>query len=136
MLVGTGLWVIALATPYWLIHVPGAEQPDTPPSTATTPSSFINRKVIWAHSGIWRKCELVELYHSNYGEPDATLQCNPTLDTASISDVRRWRWECWTLSRLPGPASELAVAGAGALVSVAACVLSWHALRHPHHTYR
>ena len=67
MLLGTGLWVIALATPYWLILIPGPElsQIDTPSNLT---SSFINRKVVWAYSGIWRKCQLVELYHSNYGE--------------------------------------------------------------------
>ena len=67
VLVGTGLWVIALATPYWLIHIPGAELTDNDtPSNVTT--SLIDRKVVWAYSGIWRKCQLVELYHSNYGK--------------------------------------------------------------------
>ena len=50
------------------------------------------------------------------------------------------RWECWTLVTLSGPAtlirSELSVAGAGMLISVAACAFSWHAIRHPHYTYR
>lgn len=120
VLLGTGLWVIALATPYWLILIPGPElsQIDTPSNLT---SSFINRKVVWAYSGIWRKCQLVELYHSNY-------------------DVRMVRWECWTLVTLSAPASliraELSVAGAGALISVAACVFSWAAIRHPHYTYR
>ena len=67
VLVGTGLWVIALATPYWLIHIPGEEltDNDTPSNIST---SLIDRKVVWAYSGIWRKCQLVELYHSNYGK--------------------------------------------------------------------
>ena len=56
------------------------------------------------------------------------------------SDVRVVRWECWTLVTLSAPASliraELSVAGAGALISVAACVFSWAAIRHPHYTYR
>ena len=57
-----------------------------------------------------------------------------------MSDVRMVRWECWTLVTLSGPAtlirSELSVAGAGLLISVAACAFSWHAIRHPHYTYR
>lgn len=135
VLVGTGLWVIALATPYWLIHIPDTDTPPDTPSNLT--SSFINRKVVWAYSGIWRKCQLVELYHSNYGE---SVTSSDTLLLTMTSDVRMVRWECWTLVSLSAPASliraELSVAGAGALVSVAACVFSWAAIRHPHYTYR
>ena len=56
------------------------------------------------------------------------------------SDVRLLRWECWSLASLSAPASliraELSVAGAGALISVSACVFSWAAIRHPHYIYR
>ena len=54
--------------------------------------------------------------------------------------MRLVRWECWSLVSLSGPAtlirSELSVAGVGALLSVAACVCSWLAIRQPHYSYR
>ena len=80
VLVGTGLWVIALATPYWLIHIPGEEltDNDTPSNIST---SLIDRKVVWAYSGIWRKCQLVELYHSNYGKSLTTNQSKSCFDS-------------------------------------------------------
>ena len=54
VLLGTILWLVSLATPYWLIHL-------TPPGRTG---------LVWGYSGIWSKCELVDLPHL--------------------------RWECWS----------------------------------------
>ena len=44
VLLGTILWLVSLATPYWLIHL-------TPPGSPG---------VVWGYSGIWSKCDLLE----------------------------------------------------------------------------
>ena len=57
---GTGLWVVALATPYWLVFTPAKPG-----------------RLLWAHSGIWQKCDLVD------GEPTPS----------------GLRWHCWDTLR-------------------------------------
>ena len=51
VLVGTGLWLVALATPYWMIHIAGQE-----PWEGGNSSSDL----VWGHTGVWRKCDLVQ----------------------------------------------------------------------------
>ena len=73
VLLGTGLWLVALATPYWIIHIAGPDH---------------ERGLVWGHSGVWRKCDLVDSEHG-------------------------LRWECWyTLSFQSALIrSELSLAG-------------------------
>ena len=64
VLVGTGLWLVALATPYWMIHIAGTEK-----GTMGNSSSDL----VWGHTGVWRKCDLVQMLPNDSGV----------------------RWECW-----------------------------------------
>ena len=45
VLLGTGLWLVALITPYWIIHIAGAGH---------------EMGLVWGHSGVWRKCDLLD----------------------------------------------------------------------------
>ena len=97
---GTGLWITALATPYWLIHIPVEDE-----------------RIIWGHSGIWQKCELVE--------ENAGLQ-----------------WECWDSFKIDSTSfsvilrSELSLSGVTLLLTMGALIFSWYSINHPKYTYR
>ena len=99
VLLGTGLWLVALATPYWIIHIAGPEH---------------ERGLVWGHSGVWRKCDLVE------------------------SSEQGLRWECWyTLSFQSALIrSELSLAGVAVLLTLAAFMFSWYSINHPKYTFR
>ena len=60
VLVGTILWLVSLATPYWLIHL-------TPPGSSG---------LVWGYSGIWSKCELVD-------SPELRWECWSTINIQS-----------------------------------------------------
>jgi len=110
VLAGTGLWVVALATPYWVIHIGG--DLDTNTSVASDHSTLV-----WGHSGIYSKCDLVELVDG---------------------EVTRLEWHCWyTLSvRSDLIRSELSLAGVAVILTVAATVFSWYSITYPKYTYR
>ena len=97
---GTGLWVAALATPYWLIHIPVDDE-----------------RIIWGHSGIWQKCDLVE-------------------------ENEKLQWECWDSFRMDSSSlstmlrSELSLSGVTLLLTIGALIFSWYSINHPKYTYR
>ena len=102
---GTGFWITALATPYWLIHIPDG-------------GTGSRSNLVWGHSGIWRKCDLVE--------SETKLQ-----------------WECWhTLSISSNPSlavmlrSELSLSGVTLLLTIGALLFSWYSINNPKYTYR
>ena len=76
---------------------------------------------MWAHTGIWTKCDLVEVGVAGAGEAGL-------------------RWECWDMISLQSQStlirSELSVAGVGALLTVAATLFSCYSISHPRYTYR
>ena len=100
VVLGTGIWVVALATPYWLIHIP-VDHP----------------RIVWGHSGIWQKCDLVE-------END------------------KLQWECWDSLKMDSTSlsimlrSELSLSGVTLLLTLGALVFSWYSINHPKYTYR
>ena len=93
-LVGTGLWVAALATPYWLVLVPKEQNTtdiESETSSQFNTSTMYNisnntvtfdihntleeidqmteeRRILWAHSGLFQKCQLVEEVESLHWE--------------------------------------------------------------------
>jgi len=105
VLAGTGLWVVALATPYWLVFTPAKPG-----------------RLLWAHSGIWQKCDLVD------GEPTPS----------------GLRWHCWDTLRLvlPGNAvsdllrAEVSLVGVTVLLTMAALGFSCYSISHPRFTFR
>ena len=67
VLLGTILWLVSLATPYWLIHL-------TQPGRSG---------LVWGHSGIWSKCDLLETGGELDQAPQLSWHCWSTINIQS-----------------------------------------------------
>lgn len=126
VLVDTGLWLVALATPYWVIHIAGSEEGHLDTDSDSQVVIYRNNSgLVWSHSGIWTKCDLVELYQD-------------TIKSSENEVVSSLRWECWNTIRVQSALirSELSLAGVAVILTVAATVFSWYSITYPKYTYR
>jgi len=134
VLVNTGLWLVALATPYWVIHIAGyadiaghGEEHSEKTSDIQVVNERNNSGLIWSHSGIWTKCDLVELY-----QDQTQIKENEMVSASGL------RWECWNTIRVQSALirSELSLAGVVVILTVAATIFSWYSITYPKYTYR
>ena len=78
VLAGTGLWVLALATPYWLIHLPG-NNTHTPVGTRAGNEPSLSLKLLTYREGYfsWLKAATSAFTFKNlirhYAKPMLTL---------------------------------------------------------------